>query len=161
MTAKKWITACAVALAVSGLSVAASAADFVPFSKVENVCPDCKKPKADVISMSNGSTIRGTVVAENTDFYTVVRYGEVRAVPRSSVQSIAWADGSKPSSLLDKDQIVLNNGHVLSGTIVDEKDEPAFFQIKSSFSDYTYMVTKSQVKKAYKGGSEYSFSKGG
>lgn len=160
MTAKKWIAACAVALAFSGLSATAFAADFIPFSKVENVCTDCKQPKADVISMSNGTAIRGTVVAENSDFYTVVRYGEVRAIPRSSVQSIAWADGAKPSSLLDKDQIVLTNGHVLSGTIVDEKDEPALFQIKSSFSDYTYMVTKSQVQKAYKSGSEYSFSKG-
>ncbi len=158
MIAKKWIAACALSLAAFGLSATTFAQDFKPFSKVEDVCPDCEKPKADAISMSDGTTIRGTVVAENSDFYTVVRYGEVRALPRSKVQSIAWADGSKPSGLLDKDQIVLNTGHVLSGTIVKEKDEPAFFQIKSSFSDYTYMVTKAEVKKAYKGGSEYSFT---
>ncbi len=158
MTAKKWMTALLTAATVMGVSTAAFAVDFQPFSKVTNVCPDCKQPKADVITLAGGGTVRGTVVAENTDFYTVVRYGEVRAIPRNKVESIAYADGSKPAGLMNKDQIVLKNGHVLSGTIIKETDEPAFFQIKSSFSDYTYTVAKDQVAKAYKGGSEYSFT---
>jgi hypothetical protein len=160
MNAKKWIPAFVIAASLVGLSSAALAADFEPFTPVENVCPDCEKPKADVISLSGGDKIRGTVVAENSSFYTVVRYGEVRAIPRSDVQGIVWADGSKPSGLMKNDQIVLQSGHVLSGTIVDETDKPAFFQIKSSFSDYTYTVAKAEVQAAYKGGSEYAFSTG-
>jgi hypothetical protein len=160
MSIKKWIPACIVAVSLVGLSTAAFAVDFKPFTQVENVCPECEQPKADVVSMSSGDKFRGTVVAENSAFYTVVRYGEVRAVPRSDVQSIAWADGSKPSGLMNKDQILLNSGHVLSGTIVDEKDKPSFFQIKSSFSDFTYTVAKSEVQTAYKNGSEYSFTAG-
>ena len=155
MSATKWMSALAFAAVAVGVSATGFAADFEPFTKVENICPDCKKTKADVLSLSDGTSVRGTVVAENDEFYTVVRYGEVRAVPRSSVQSIDWADGSRPSSLRDKDQIVLNNGHVFSGTIVEETDEPAFFRIKSSFSDYTYTVAKTEVKKAFKGGTEY------
>jgi hypothetical protein len=160
MSAKTWIAAGIIAIATCGVSTAGFAADFKAFTPVENVCPECEQSKADLISMLSGDKIRGKVVAENTQFYTVVRYGEVRAIPRSNVQSIAWANGSKPSGLMDQDQIVLQNGHVLSGTIVDETDKPAFFQIKSSFSDFSYTVTKAEVKKAYKGGSEYSFSTG-
>lgn len=158
MTLKKWMTACVTAAMLVGVSATAFAVDFKPFSKVGNVCPDCEQSKADVISLSKGGSVRGTVVAENTDFYVVVRYGEVRAIPRGDVQSIKWANGTKPSGLMDKDQIVLKNGHVLSGTIVDETDEPAFFQVKSSFSDYTYTVAKGSVASAYKSGSEYSFT---
>ena len=158
MTGNKWIVAIAVGVALVGVSTATFAQDYTPFGQVENVCPECEETKADVLEITGGLTVRGTVVAENSDFYTVVRFGEVRAIPRRDVQSIAWADGTKPSGLNTKDQILLNNGHVLSGTIIDEKDEPAFFQIKSSFADYTYSVAKGQVDKAYKSGQEYSFS---
>ncbi|MGM0557487.1 MAG: hypothetical protein ACQEVA_13975 [Myxococcota bacterium] len=150
---------CAVALAGVGLfSSTATAQEFEPFSQVENVCPDCEQSKADVVEMSNGDAIRGTVVAENTDFYVIVRYGEVRAVPRSDVQAIEWAGGNKPSGLMKKHQILLKNGHVLSGTITEEKDKPAIFKIKSSFSQQSFTVFKKEVKTAYKDGQTYSFS---
>lgn len=155
----KTVFVCALAFASIGLvSSTAAAQDFKPFTKVENVCPDCEQPRADIIELSSGDSIRGTVVAENTDFYVVVRYGEVRAVPRSDVQAIEWAGGNKPSGLMNKDQILLPNGHVLSGTITEEKDEPALFKIKSSFNQQTFVVFKKVVKTAYKDGQAYSFS---
>ncbi len=158
MRTKQWMAACVTAVLMMGVSTAVVAADYEPFTDVEDVCPDCEKPDADELEMADGTTLRGTVVGENADFYVVVRYGEARAIPTNAVNSIAWADGSKPSGLGDKDQIVLASGHVVSGTIVDEKDKPAFFQIKSSFADFTYTIFKTQVDKAYKNGSRYQFS---
>lgn len=158
MRTKQWISACVTTVLMMGVSTAAFAADYEPFTDVEDVCPDCEKPDADELEMADGTTLRGTVVGENTDFYVVVRYGEVRAIPTNAVDSITWADGSKPSGLSDKDQVVLDSGHVVSGTIVDEKDTPAFFQVKSSFADFTYTIFKKQVDKAYKDGSRYEFS---
>lgn len=149
---------CALMLGGIGLvSSTATAQQFKPFTSVENVCPDCEQAPADVVEMSNGDSIRGTVVAENADFYVMVRYGEVRVLPRSDVQAIEWADGNKPSGLMNKDQILLRSGHVLSGTIVEETDKPAHFKIKSSFNDQTYVVFKKVVDKAYKDGQQYSF----
>jgi hypothetical protein len=156
-----WKNVFVFAVALTGLgllSSTAAAQAFKPFSQVENVCPECEQPPADVIEMSNGDSIRGTVVAENTDFYVVVRYGEVRAVPRSDVQAIEWAGGNKPSGLMSKDQILLPNGHVLSGTITEEKDEPALFKLKSSFNQQTFVVFKKEVETAYKDGQTYSFT---
>jgi hypothetical protein len=155
MFAKKWMLSLSCALMILGLSGTAFAQDFQAFTPVQSVCPDCALPKADVLTLSGGQTLRGTVVAENQDFYVVVRYGEVRAIPKTNVQSIAWADGTKPGALNNLDQIVLQNGHVLSGTIIQESNEPPYIQIKSSFADFTYTVAKSEVAKAYKGGSVY------
>ena len=110
------------------------------------------------IELNDGQTIRAKVVAENNAFYVIERFNEVRSVPLDSIKSVEWADGSRPANLRGQDQLLLENGHVISGTITDEKDEPAYFQVKSSISDFTYVVFKAEVKKAYKGGAEYPFT---
>lgn len=158
MSWKKIVTITTVVFGLGLVSSTTAAQEFKPFSTVENVCPECEQPEADVVELSTGDKIRGTVVAENTDFYVVVRYGEVRAVPRGQVQAIEWAGGNKPSGLMSKDQILLPNGHVLSGTITEEKDEPALFKIKSSFNQQTFVVFKEAVETVYKDGQEYSFT---
>lgn len=138
------------------LLVAGTAAAYTPFTSVNNVCPTCTQPKADVLTTNDGATIRGSVLAENSSFYVFFRYGEIRAIPKNEVQKIEWANGTKPGGLTNFDQIVLKSGHVMSGTIVDNKEKPALFQIKSSKGELTYVVFKSQVAKIFKSGSESS-----
>lgn len=141
-----------------GVSSAAVAQDFQPFSNVKDVCPSCPKTATDVITLNNNTKIRAKVVAENTDFMVIVRYGELRVVPRSKVESVVWGDGSKAAGLTSQDQIVLKNGHVLTGSITEEKDEPSsYFRMQSGVNKQTYVIFKTQVSKAYKAGSPYTF----
>lgn len=138
----------------------ALAVDFVPFSKVEDVCPECPKKAEDTITLSNGVKIKAKIVAENSSFLVVMRYGEVRAVPQSRIQSVDWSNGSKMGSLTSQDQLVLLNGHVLTGSILEDKTEPvAYFRLQSSVNNQTFVVFKSQVKEAYKSGKVHNFSR--
>jgi hypothetical protein len=138
--------------------IALPAFAFEPFTSVTNVCESCEQAPADVVTLTSGEKIRGDVVGENPSFYVVVRYGKARAIPRAEVQSIDWEGGSKPSGVTSGDQILLNNGVVFSGTIIEDKDKPALFQLKSSWTDQTYIVFKSQVKEAYRSGSKVDFA---
>ena len=125
-----------------------------PFTVVTNVCDTCEQEPADVVTLTSGQKIRGKVVGENPSFYTVVRYTEARAIPRSEVQGIKWANGSKPPAVSSSDQILLHNGVVFSGTIVENKTKPALIQLKSSYLNQTYIVFKSQIAEAYRSGTK-------
>lgn len=155
MSLKKLFLSLACAATLLGVSTSAFAADFKPFTPVKNVCPECPQPKADELKLNDGQVLRGAVVAENVDFYVFLRYGEVRAIPKSSVASIAWADGSKPAGLDGFEQILLNNGHVLSGSIINDSEKPALFELKASFANVTFRVSKDQVLKAYRNGQAF------
>lgn len=147
----------ALGVVVSMMAMAGTAAaqvSYEPFSEVENACPDCDKPAADEITLDNGETIRGTIVAKNDDFWVVERYGEVRAIPNGKIKSTSFEDGSRPSNLESQDQIVLPNGHVLTGEIVDESDKPGHFQIESSILNVSYVVFKKKAQALYRGGSK-------
>jgi hypothetical protein len=139
-------------VALSIASMAFPAFAFTPFTPVKNVCPQCTQQKADVITTSDGNKIRGTIVAVNPDFYTMVRYSEARAIPRGEVQSVEWANGTKTAGVDSKDQVVLKNGTVLTGSVVDDKEKPAVIQLKSNYNGVTYVVFKDQIDKFYKGG---------
>ncbi|TDP63706.1 hypothetical protein [Bradymonas sediminis] len=154
MSVKKWLLSFACAATLMGISTSAFAADFKPFTPVKNVCPECVQPKADEMKLNDGQAIRGTVVAENVDFYVFLRYGEVRAIPKSAVANIVWANGSKPAGLDRYEQVLLKNGHVLSGTIINDSQEPPLYEVKASFANVTIMAAKDQVKKAYRNGQE-------
>ncbi len=132
--------------------VTSAAYAFPPFTPVKNVCPQCTQQKTDIVTTSDGNKIRGTIVAINPDFYTLVRYSEARAIPRGEVQSVEWANGAKTGGVDSKDQIILKNGTVLTGSIVDDKEKPAVIQLKSSYNGVTYVVFKDQIDKLYKGG---------
>ena len=142
-----------VVVGVVGVAAQGFAVSFKPFKEVENVCPDCEKPKSDEVELADGNTIRCNIAAANEDFLVLEKYGEVRAVPNTQVESRSFADGSPPSDLRSQDQIVLKNGHVLTGKIVDESDEPGHFQMKSSVNDFSYVVFKSEAKALYRDGS--------
>lgn len=137
--------------------ISSSAFSFEPFAEVQNVCPECTPRKSDALTTNDGTVVRGQVIAENSEAYIFYRFGEVRSIPKNQVQNVEWAEGSKPGGLSNPDQIILKDGHVLSGTIVDDKDKPAIFQIKLSHHDQTVVVFKSQVQTLFKGGSKASF----
>jgi len=134
------------------LVAALSSFAFTPFTPVNNVCPECDQPAADVVTLTSGDTVRAQVVGENPSFYVVVRYGEARAIPRGEVRGIEWASGSKPPNVSSSDQILLRNGVVFAGNIVEDKTKPPLLQIKSNWTDQTYVVFKAQVQEAYRSG---------
>lgn len=142
------------------ISSPALAVDFVPFSKVEDVCPECPKKAEDVITLSNGIKIKAKVVAENSSFLVLSRYGELRMVPQSRVQSVDWSNGSKMNNMTSQDQLVLLSGHVLTGSILEDKTEPvAYFRLQSSVNNQTFVIFKSQVKEAYKSGKPHTIER--
>ena len=130
---------------------------FRPWSDVTNLCPSCEQPPGDVLTLRNGNTVEGTIRAVNPVFYTLERFGEIRTVPTGEVRSVEWKRGSQPSGLDNLDQIVLLNGHVLTGRIMVDNDRPPYFKIESSFLEYTYTVFKSQVRMVFRDGREYDF----
>jgi len=139
------------------LLVPASLMAFKPFTEVVDVCPTCPQPKADVLTINDGTKIRGSIIGENTAFYVMLRYHEVRAIPKNRVQSVEFAQGAKPAHIGNQDQILLKNGHVLNGKIVEDKDKPPHFQLRSSHGDITFVAFKSEVSKVFKNGLEVSF----
>ncbi len=154
------VTLFAVVLAVGCLvasSVTAQDFSFEPWSDVTKVCPSCEPPPADEIELTNGNTVQGTIRAINPEFYTLERFGEVRTVPARDVANVEWKRGSQPRGLDNLDQIVLKNGHVLTGSITVDNDRPPYFEIESSYMDQSYTVFKSQIEMVFKGGEEYDF----
>ncbi len=145
--------AAAVTLFVCGVSITASAVEFRSFTEVDNVCPDnCEPVPFDTITLQNGDEVRAHIVAKNPDFFVLERFGEVRALPQSRVQSTSWAEEGPPSNLSNQDQIVLDNGHVLTGSVVDESDEPGHLQLDSSIVANSYVVFKQEAASVYRGG---------
>jgi hypothetical protein len=130
---------------------------FNDWSDVTQVCPTCEPPPADELVLRNGDTVQGTIRAVNPVFYTVERFGEVRTVPSGDVQEVNWKRGDQPSGLDSLDQIVLQNGHVLTGEIIVDNDRPPYFEIQSSYLEYSYTVFKSQIAMVFRDGEQYDF----
>ncbi len=150
------------AIVVAGcclLATSATAQDFSfeAWSDVTKVCPTCEPPPADTVTLNDGTTVEGTIRAINPVFYTLERFGEIRTVPAGDVQNVDWKRGDQPSGLESLDQIVLENGHVLTGEITTDNDRPPYFEIESSFLDQSYTVFKSQIEMVFQGGQEYDF----
>jgi hypothetical protein len=134
----------------------AHAQEFRPFSELEDVCPDCEPTAADVVSLTSGDSVRCDVVAQNEDFMVLERYGEVRSVGRDQVTSVEWADGQRPGDLESSDQILLNNGHVVTGSIVETGETPGHYVVESDVSDVSFVVFKTEAKAVYRDGSRVS-----
>ncbi len=143
-----------IAAAVFAVTASASLPAFAwePFTVVTNVCETCVQAPGDVVTLSNGTKIRGQVVGENNDFWVVVRYTEARAIPKREVQSIEWANKTKPFEVTSTDQILLKNGVVLNGKIIQDKSKPPAMELKSSYLDQTFIVFKKEVAAAYRSG---------
>lgn len=130
---------------------------FEPWSDVSQVCPTCEPPPADEIELTDGETVNGIVRAINPQFYTVTRFGEVRTIPADDVESVDWKRGEQPDGLDERDQIVLENGHVLTGEITIENERPPYYEIESSYLDHSYTAFKSQIAMVFRDGEEYDF----
>jgi hypothetical protein len=132
--------------------------DFTPAS-----CPTCELPPryGDKIDLKAGGAVKGRIVAENDAFYVVERYGQVRTVGKQLVSAVTFASGSKPAGLSDGDHILLANGHVLVGTIVEEKDAPGLFRLDSRLGNKSQFIAfKTEVAAVYKNGKAYTFERG-
>ena len=156
---RKAMWSAAVVAVVMGMAATAVAQDFSfeAWSDVTQVCPTCEPPPADTIETADGETIEGTIRAINPVFYTLERFGEVRTVPTGEVESVEWKRGDQPDGLESLDQIVLDNGHVLTGEITIDNDRPPFFELESSYLDHSYTVFKSQIAMVFRDGEEYDF----
>jgi hypothetical protein len=153
----RWAWAFAWVIVVCAIASPASAIDFKPFTDVENVCPDCSSSPFDTVTLQDGSEIRANIVAENSDFFVLERFGEVRAISHDRVESTSWADG-RPSNLNKQDQIVLQNGHVFTGTIVDRSDKPGHMQLDSSIGETSYVVFETEIEALYRQGKRQELS---
>ncbi len=134
------------------LSSTGFAADFRPFSVVEDVCPTCAKRAEDVITLDNGTKVKARIVAENDDYLIMTRYGEVRLIPKSRLMSVDWANNAERSGLTSQDQIVLSSGHVVTGSIIEENSERGVYQLQSSLNQQVYVIFATQVEAVYKAG---------
>lgn len=134
------------------VSAPAGAQEFQPFTDVGDVCPDCPGPHTEVLTLVGGETVKANLVAENDDFFVAERYGEVRTIPHAVIATVKWTDESRRSELKSQDQILLPNGHVLTGKIIKESDEPAFFQLESSLGDFTHVAFEGQIDRVYRQG---------
>ena len=130
-------------------------AGFTPFSRVQNVCPQCPAAKTDVLTMTNGFKVNGNVVAQNESFYVVERFGEYRAVMKNEVSQVEWKDKGGPSNLGTGDQILLKNNVVLHGAITDER-VGNFFLIQ--VGPLRHVAWNSQIQAVFKGGRRYNFN---
>ncbi len=130
---------------------------FEPWSDVTQVCPTCEPPAADEIELADGDVVEGTIRAINPQFYTVERFGEVRTVPAGDVENVEWKRGEQPDGIDELDQIVLENGHVLTGEITIENERPPYYEIESSYLDHSYTVFVSQIANVFRDGEEYDF----
>lgn len=139
------------------VSIAAAASlvwlcGFTPFTRVTNVCPKCPLAKTDVLVLSNGFKVVGNVVAQNSDYYVVDRYGEYRAITKGETASVKWKDQGGPANLGTGDQLLLKNGVVLHGAITTEKPGRYFLIQVGTLS---HVIWHSQITSVHKGGTPY------
>ncbi|MBW2730740.1 MAG: hypothetical protein JRH20_00015 [Deltaproteobacteria bacterium] len=126
---------------------------FTPFTSVSNVCPKCKAaPTFDEVALLGGKKVLANVVAQNSDYYVVERFGELRMLKKSKVSAVAWRDEG-PRKLATGDQILLKSGVVFHGGIASEQ-KGRFFVIQ--VGERNHMIWNSQIEAVYRGGNLYT-----
>jgi hypothetical protein len=99
----------------------ARAQELRPFSIVQTV--GTSTLAWDKIILKDGNKeIAAIVVAENPMFYVLERFGEYRAVGKDKVASVSKND-KVVRETGHVDQVLLKNGHVLTGKIVQERGD--------------------------------------
>jgi hypothetical protein len=127
---------------------AASAQQLHPFTTVKTIGED--KLPWDKIVLKDGTTVQAHLVAEVPAFYVLERFGEFRAVGRDQVTSLEKNPAVK-RPLTITDVILLQNGHVLVGQIVQERADgmEEMRQPNGRFSVYAW---KKVITSIYKSG---------
>ena len=129
----------------------AAAQEFKPFTPVKNVCPTCPQKGYDRIELKDGQVIEAVVFAENPAYYVLGKHGELRAEARDKVSKIdRSADAVRQEG--HEDQILLKNGVVFSGKIVNEHEKNGMFEIRIPTLRPTVYAYKSQIVNVYKAG---------
>ena len=142
--------ALALALALAA-PAGAAASDLAPRPFTDtSVCPTCAPDPSDQLTLQSGAVLRADVIAQNPDFYTVTRHGEVRTIPRASVTDVRWKGGTPPPGVDARDQIVLTHGHVLTGTITNE--DKTLLQLRDPTRGQAFIVNRAQARAVYKAG---------
>jgi len=113
-------SSCLVLAAVVAAPLAAQAQDLRPFSVVQTV--GVSTLPWDKIVLKDGKEVSAKVVAENPMFYVLERFGEYRAVGKDKVASITKNDKCVRETG-HVDQVLLKNGHILTGKIVQERGD--------------------------------------
>jgi hypothetical protein len=141
------------ALALTLPLLVVSLCGFTPFTRVTNVCPKCKAPRTDIVTLTNGFRVLGNVVAQNQSFFVVERFGEYRPVMKNEVSKVQWKDRGGPSNLGTGDQVLLKNNVVLHGAITAE-DVGRYLIIQ--VGPLKHVVWNSQIQSIFKGGLLYT-----
>lgn len=103
-------------------SAPAFAQTFKPFAEVKNVCPSCEPERFDRLELKDGRSVEAWIVRDNPGVFVIELHGELRVVPKADVSETTLspkrdADERKRIAQLHMDQLVLANGHVLSGRV--------------------------------------------
>lgn len=126
---------------------------FTPFTSVSNVCPKCTTgPKFDEVALLAGKKVAANVIAQNSDYYVVERFGELRMIKKGDVSAVEWKDKG-PRKLAAGDQILLKSGVVFHGAITEEL-KGRLFVIR--VGERTHQVWNSQIQAVYRGGNLYT-----
>lgn len=141
-------------LLLIGLPLSVLLLGFTPFTPVTNVCPACPTAKTDVVAFTSGLKVACTVVAQNSDFYVLERFGEYRHALKTEVAQVEWKDPAGSSTVGTGDQILTKNNVLYHGSIIQEQ-QGRYFIIQVGGLQHT--IWHSQIRNVYKGGTAYTF----
>jgi len=150
-----------VALMMAGLlawAVPGRAQSLRPFSAVKSACPACD-PGRDRVLLKGGETVQAWVVADNGTFFVLERFGELRALGHDQVESVTLSTArteEQRAELREKhrDQVLLDDGEVYSGVVVEENAERGWYRLKSGSDEMEHLLFRARVVRVFKGGAE-------
>lgn len=131
------------------------ASGFRPFSPTTNVCKTCKLKGFDRLTLVKGEKLLCHVLAQNTDYYVIERFGEVRMIKKIKVRSLEWMNHA-PRTLKTGDQVLLHNGVAYHGTIVSE-DKGRYLSI--STGKHIHVIWNSMIAELYRSGTQVKLVK--
>ncbi len=152
MARRRWF---ALVTLIGGLTPAAIsplwAQPLRPFDAVQDVCPRCPTTGYDRITLVGGLEMEAVVLAENQSFYVLEKYGELRTLDREKVERI---DRASPAAAGPgyEDQVLLKNGIVLAGRIVQEYPLTGYLELQvPNVASHTFLA-KPALRAVYRAG---------
>ena len=134
------------------------AQSFRPFDDVTNVCPKCPRTGTDKLTLKDGQVVEAVVVAENSMFYVLAKFGELRAVGLDQVAKLERnpnADRGKGHV----DQLLAKSGLVLSGRVVSDDAASGYIEFASVGVTAHTRILKSMVAAIFESGKLYYSAK--
>jgi hypothetical protein len=106
------------------------------------------------VTLASGQRIPCSVMAQNSNYYVISRYGELRALEKSEVTAVKWKNPTEAQSLGTGDQILTKTGVVLHGAILDQQQGRYFIIQVGAFK---HTVWSSQIQSVHKAGQPFAF----